>query len=39
MTIWNGCDVGVEPWDHKILRDGPLCGDYASYYAARDGRQ
>jgi hypothetical protein len=22
MTIWNGCDVGVEPWDHKILRDG-----------------
>ncbi len=33
LTIWNGCDVGIEPWDTKILREGPLCGDYAPYYS------
>ena len=32
LRIWNGCDVGIEPWDQKILRNGPLCDDYAPYY-------
>ena len=27
LRIWNGCDVGIEPWDKKILRNGPLCGE------------
>ena len=33
LRIWNGCDVGIEPWDQKILREGPLCADYAPYYS------
>ncbi len=32
LRIWNGCDVGIEPWDKKILLDGPLCSDYEPYY-------
>ncbi len=33
LTIWNGCNVGIEPWDQKILREGPLCADYAPFYS------
>jgi hypothetical protein len=33
LRIWNGCDVGIEQWDDKILRTGPLCADYAPYYS------
>jgi hypothetical protein len=33
LTIWNGCNVGLEPGDQKILREGPLCADYAPYYS------
>jgi hypothetical protein len=33
LNIWNGCDVGIEPWDDKILRTGPLCADYAPFYS------
>jgi hypothetical protein len=33
LRIWNGCDVGIETWDDKILRTGPLCADYAPYYS------
>lgn len=32
LRIWNGCDVGIEPWDKKILFNGPLCGDYTPFY-------
>ena len=32
LRIWNGCDVGLEPWDQKILYSGPLCEDYTNYY-------
>lgn len=33
LTIWNGCEVGIEPWDKKILFDGPLCSDYEPDYS------
>ena len=32
LTIWNGCEVGIEPWDQKVLFDGPMYGDYEPYY-------
>jgi hypothetical protein len=32
LRIWNGCDVGIEPWDQKVLFSGPLCADYTPFY-------